>query len=138
MWLGPSLLPACLPAAVYMPVCLTSRSGTTTVAEVGCLAAGTRCQSTLHRNAPTASVPGLSSRAPCTAGHPPHTRACPHPTPPLATLSQELSAPLSNYVKNFPNPSKLHPFEGALLQLTVSQVAYRCVQTGGSSQLSCW
>jgi len=40
---------------------------------------------------------------------------------------QELSVPLSNYVKKFPNPSKLHPFESALLQLTVSQGAYMCV-----------
>lgn len=47
-------------------------------------------------------------------------------------LLQELSAPLSTYVKRFPNPSRLHPFESALLQLTVSQAAYRCAARAGA------
>eukprot|EP00200_Dunaliella_tertiolecta_P002390 CAMPEP_0202338654 /NCGR_PEP_ID=MMETSP1126-20121109/842_1 /ASSEMBLY_ACC=CAM_ASM_000457 /TAXON_ID=3047 /ORGANISM="Dunaliella tertiolecta, Strain CCMP1320" /LENGTH=494 /DNA_ID=CAMNT_0048929073 /DNA_START=348 /DNA_END=1832 /DNA_ORIENTATION=+ len=42
----------------------------------------------------------------------------------MDTLMKELSVPLSNYVKKFPDPSKLHPFESALLHLTVSQGSY--------------
>ncbi|KAF5843823.1 hypothetical protein DUNSADRAFT_5060 [Dunaliella salina] len=42
----------------------------------------------------------------------------------MDTLMKELSVPFSNYVKKFPDPSKLHPFESALLHLTVSQGSY--------------
>lgn len=38
-----------------------------------------------------------------------------------------LSAPLSGYIKGFPPPERLHPFERALLDLTVGEEKYSTV-----------
>jgi hypothetical protein len=46
--------------------------------------------------------------------------------------------PLSRYVAGFPVPSRLHPFEAALLQLTVSTVAYRQENTDSHGQWQRW
>jgi hypothetical protein len=40
---------------------------------------------------------------------------------------QELSTPLTRYTSGFPNPDKLHPFDAALLQLTVNTAMYKYV-----------
>ena len=42
----------------------------------------------------------------------------------LDALTKELCAPLAAYVKGFPAPARLHPFERALLDLTVGTTAY--------------
>ncbi|GLC36316.1 hypothetical protein PLESTB_000774700 [Pleodorina starrii] len=42
----------------------------------------------------------------------------------LDTLMKELSVPLGRYLAGFPAPARLHPFEGALLALTVGEGAY--------------
>ena len=42
----------------------------------------------------------------------------------LDALTKELCAPLSTYVRGFPPPSRLHPFERALLDLTVGTAPY--------------
>ena len=42
----------------------------------------------------------------------------------LDTLTKELTGPLSRYVKGFPHPSRLHPFERALLELTLGEARY--------------
>ncbi|KXZ49543.1 hypothetical protein GPECTOR_20g397 [Gonium pectorale] len=42
----------------------------------------------------------------------------------LDTLMKELSVPLGRYVAAFPAPERLHPFERALLALTVGEAAY--------------
>lgn len=40
-------------------------------------------------------------------------------------LMKELSVPLTRYVNGFPDPARLHPFEQALLQLTVGIPLYK-------------
>ncbi|KAJ9520108.1 hypothetical protein QJQ45_030036 [Haematococcus lacustris] len=45
----------------------------------------------------------------------------------MDTLMKELSVPLSRYVNGFPDPDRLHPFDAALLQLTVNIAMYRSV-----------
>eukprot|EP00891_Asterochloris_glomerata_P003705 jgi/Astpho2/3705/gw1.00060.28.1_t len=42
----------------------------------------------------------------------------------LDTLTKELTGPLSRYVKGFQHPSRLHPFERALLELTLGEARY--------------
>ncbi len=42
----------------------------------------------------------------------------------LDGLMKELAAPLGTYERGFPRRSRLHPFENALLELTVGSVAY--------------
>ena len=42
----------------------------------------------------------------------------------LDALTKELCAPLASYVKGFPPPARLHPFERALLDLTIGTTAY--------------
>ncbi|MEW5302207.1 MAG: hypothetical protein WDW36_005010 [Sanguina aurantia] len=42
-------------------------------------------------------------------------------------LMKELSVPLTRYVNGFPDPARLHPFEQALLQLTVGIPLYKSV-----------
>lgn len=57
------------------------------------------------------------------------------PPPPLScraaraldTLMKELCVPLGAYIKGFPAPSRLHPFERALLELTVGAGTYERV-----------
>ncbi|GIL55842.1 hypothetical protein Vafri_11344 [Volvox africanus] len=43
----------------------------------------------------------------------------------LDVLMKELSVPLGRYLSGFPQPEKLHPFEAALLALTVGEGTYR-------------
>ena len=43
----------------------------------------------------------------------------------LDALTAGLCAPLKGYVKGFPSPERLHPFERALLELTLSDKKYR-------------
>ncbi|GIL76667.1 hypothetical protein Vretifemale_6225 [Volvox reticuliferus] len=43
----------------------------------------------------------------------------------LDVLMKELSVPLGRYLSGFPQPERLHPFEAALLALTVGEGAYR-------------
>ncbi|KAL4425825.1 hypothetical protein ABPG75_009841 [Micractinium tetrahymenae] len=45
----------------------------------------------------------------------------------LDTLMKELCVPLAAYIKGFPAPSRLHPFERALLELTVGPGTYERV-----------
>jgi|LauGreSuBDMM15SN_2_FD.fasta_scaffold42149_1 GTP1/Obg family GTP-binding protein len=45
----------------------------------------------------------------------------------MDTLMKELSVPLSRYIGAFPTYHRLHPFEQALLELTVGQGAYEAV-----------
>jgi GTP1/Obg family GTP-binding protein len=40
---------------------------------------------------------------------------------------QELSVPLTRFLKAFPAPTALHPFEAALLDLTVGTATYSSV-----------
>ncbi len=47
----------------------------------------------------------------------------------MDTLMKELSVPLTRYIGGFPRFSRLHPFEKALLQLTVGQANYESVLT---------
>ena len=42
---------------------------------------------------------------------------------------QELCVPLGSYLKGFPRPQRLHPFESALLDLTVGEGKYGEVLT---------
>ncbi len=42
----------------------------------------------------------------------------------LDALTKELCAPLARYVRGFPPPARLHPFERALLDLTVGTAPY--------------
>ena len=42
----------------------------------------------------------------------------------MDTLMKELTTPLNRYLKGFPLVQKLHRFEGALLELTVSEERY--------------
>ena len=42
----------------------------------------------------------------------------------LDALMKELAAPLGTYEKGFPRTTRLHPFENALLELTVGQESY--------------
>lgn len=42
----------------------------------------------------------------------------------LDTLTKEVAVPLGKLVRGFPPPSALHPFETALLQLTVGEDRY--------------
>ena len=42
----------------------------------------------------------------------------------LDGLTKALSGPLGTYVSGFPGPTRLHPFERALLDLTVGAAAY--------------
>lgn len=37
---------------------------------------------------------------------------------------QELCVPLAGYLRGFPRPQRLHPFEAALLELTVGDGKY--------------
>jgi nucleolar GTP-binding protein len=43
----------------------------------------------------------------------------------LDGLMKELSVPLGRYLAGFPLPERLHPFEAALLALTVGEGSYR-------------
>ncbi|GLI65410.1 hypothetical protein VaNZ11_008968 [Volvox africanus] len=43
----------------------------------------------------------------------------------LDVLMKELSVPLGRYLSGFPQPERLHPFEAALLALTVGEATYR-------------
>jgi len=45
----------------------------------------------------------------------------------LDTLMKELCVPLGAYIKGFPQPAHLHPFELALLELTVGPGTYERV-----------
>ncbi len=45
----------------------------------------------------------------------------------MDSAMKALSAPLSAYVKGFPPPGRLHPFERALLDLTVGEDRYATV-----------
>ncbi|KAL4859859.1 Nucleolar GTP-binding protein 1 [Chlorella vulgaris] len=45
----------------------------------------------------------------------------------LDTLMKELCVPLGAYIKGFPQPERLHPFERALLELTVGPGTYERV-----------
>jgi hypothetical protein len=45
----------------------------------------------------------------------------------LDTLMKELCVPLGAYIKGFPQPERLHPFERALLELTVGPGTYEQV-----------
>jgi nucleolar GTP-binding protein len=42
----------------------------------------------------------------------------------LDTLTKEVAVPLGKYMKGFPEVSKLHPFEQALLELTLGAGTY--------------
>ena len=42
----------------------------------------------------------------------------------LDTLMQALTVPLTRYTADFPSPEALHPFERALLELTVGEERY--------------
>ncbi|CAD7695087.1 unnamed protein product [Ostreobium quekettii] len=42
----------------------------------------------------------------------------------MDALMKAVAVPLNGYVKGFPNPQKLHPFEAALLDLTVKEEHY--------------
>ena len=42
----------------------------------------------------------------------------------LDALTKELAVPLGRYIKGFPSPERLHPFEAALLDLTVGTGRY--------------
>lgn len=42
----------------------------------------------------------------------------------LDTLTKEVAGPLGRYIKGFPAPAALHPFERALLELTVGEERY--------------
>ena len=42
----------------------------------------------------------------------------------LDSLTKELCGPLATYVRGFPPPARLHPFERALLDLTVGTAPY--------------
>ena len=69
----------------------------------------------------------------CTADLPPtlHTSSLLPPTRRAAraldTLMKELCVPLGAYIKGFPAPARLHPFERALLELTVGAGTYERV-----------
>ena len=39
-------------------------------------------------------------------------------------LTRSISAPLGAIARGFPAPARLHPFEAALLELTVGEAAY--------------
>ena len=63
-----------------------------------------------------------------------HCASCCSPPPPLCRaaraldmLMKELCVPLGTYIKGFPPPSRLHPFERALLELTVGPGTYERV-----------
>jgi nucleolar GTP-binding protein len=45
----------------------------------------------------------------------------------LDGLMKELSVPLTRYVSSFPRPGALHPFDAALLDLTVGERTYVAV-----------
>jgi nucleolar GTP-binding protein len=55
----------------------------------------------------------------------------------LDALMKELSSPLTRAVKGFPRPGALHPFEAALLDLTVGAGPYASIlgKVGGPA---CW
>ncbi len=42
----------------------------------------------------------------------------------MDTLMQALTVPLTRYLNDFPAPDVLHPFERALLELTVGEARY--------------
>lgn len=46
---------------------------------------------------------------------------------PFVTMPQELSVPMSKWLKAFPAMTSLHPFEAALLDLTVGAATYASV-----------
>lgn len=45
----------------------------------------------------------------------------------MDTLMKEVSGPLRGYIEGFPEPRHLHPFDAALLDLTISQDRYMAV-----------
>lgn len=59
-----------------------------------------------------------------------HPASAPYLSPkitPTQQPQQELSVPLTRWLKSFPAMSSLHPFESALLDLTVGAATYASV-----------
>ena len=94
------------------------------------------------RNASTLRCDAAASTTPC-----PGLMHLPRAARQLDTLLKELCVPLGRYVREFPPPARLHPFERALLDLTVGPGTYErvlarvdalrrsTVQVGGSPGL---
>lgn len=78
----------------------------------------------------TAELPSGGSHATVRAHPPTQPASCPpscRAARALDTLMKELCVPLGAYIKGFPAPSRLHPFERALLELTVGAGTYERV-----------
>ena len=51
----------------------------------------------------------------------------------LDGLTQELTRPLKQYMNDFPDLKKIHPFEKALVELTVGQQEYKGALTDNNN-----